>query len=435
MRGPRAKETLDSIRQAVENGEATFEEMATKYSADPYAAANRGRLGWITAGRLPYMFEDTAYDTPAGHVSATVTTPLGEHIIKVNARRPAKGEVLASHILKLTRGKSKAEAEKARKDIDSIYSALISGADFKDTAIRESEDPGTASKGGLLPWFSSGMMVQPFDSIAFSMADNEISRPFASAFGYHIILKHARRSGLPLDSVKPKILETMSRDGRMEAAKRSKLKSLRGLYGNNLTDAEIEDKLATELEASVPDFRNLLREYSDGILLFAISDEKVWQKASTDTAGLEKYFIDNKDRYRWDSPRFKGYIVTSLSDSIKNEADSIIAHAGPAARPEDVAKALHHRLGNGIKIEKVIAPQGKNPIVDHLAFGAPAPRERRKKAYTSFLSQIISAPTCASDTGGEVISDYQDFLESRWIELLREKYPVVIHREILKNIK
>ncbi|MBQ9073678.1 MAG: peptidyl-prolyl cis-trans isomerase, partial [Muribaculaceae bacterium] len=82
------KNALNNIRTEIING-ASFEEMALKHSIDGYAKHNKGRMGFISAGKYPYTFEDAAYDTPVGEISHVIETPFGYHIVKVHGRRPA----------------------------------------------------------------------------------------------------------------------------------------------------------------------------------------------------------------------------------------------------------------------------------------------------------------------------------------------------------
>ena len=97
------RERLDSIRTALLGG-ADFDALARRFSSDPAAKRNGGHMGYIPAGVYPYTFEDAAYTTPAGQISPVIETPFGYHIVKVNGSRPASGQVLVEHILKLTQG-------------------------------------------------------------------------------------------------------------------------------------------------------------------------------------------------------------------------------------------------------------------------------------------------------------------------------------------
>ena len=168
------RELLDSIRTAIIGG-SDFAELAKQFSIDRSASVNGGHLGWVTAGRFPYMFEDAVYNTPVGSISEIVQTPFGIHIVKVSGRRPSSGQVLVEHILKLTQGMSPEEAALQKERIDSIYEVVTgSDVDFADVARRESQDPGTASKGGRLPWFGIGQMVPQFEKMAFELEPGQI---------------------------------------------------------------------------------------------------------------------------------------------------------------------------------------------------------------------------------------------------------------------
>lgn len=222
---------LNRIRREILKGDITFEEAAKKYSVDRPTAQNGGEMGWISAGRYPWPFEQAAYDTPKGGLSKIIDSGFGYHLIRVEDERPSKGEVHASHILKLTRDVPKEELPAQKAAIDSIYEVVAAGADFADVATRESQDPGSARRGGDLGWFGSGMMVAEFDSVAFALADGEISKPFTTAFGYHIIKRHGHRGVEPLEDAKMKIMQWMSRDERADEPRRARYKQLADKYG------------------------------------------------------------------------------------------------------------------------------------------------------------------------------------------------------------
>ena len=126
-------------------------------------------MGYITAGVYPYVFEDAAYTTPVGQISPVIETPFGFHIVKVHNVRPASGQVLVEHILKLTQGLSPEAAEHKRMQTDSLRTLLVAGADFAEMAARESEDPGSKRNGGKLPWFGINQMVPEFEHAAYAL--------------------------------------------------------------------------------------------------------------------------------------------------------------------------------------------------------------------------------------------------------------------------
>lgn len=187
------KTRLDSIRNAIIAG-ADFEQLARRFSIDRSVIRNGGHMGYITATKFPYTFEDAAYTTPVGQISPVIETPFGYHIVKVHNRRPARGQVLVEHILKLTQGLPETEAAAKKAQIDSIATLLANGGDFEAIARQESEDPGSKREGGRLNWFGTGMMVPEFETAAFALENGKISEPVKTAYGYHLI-KKTRQQG------------------------------------------------------------------------------------------------------------------------------------------------------------------------------------------------------------------------------------------------
>ncbi len=436
MTGDNAPRTLDSLRNVILSGASTFEQVACNYSVDPSATRNSGHLGFVPAGATPYLFEDAMYSTAVGEISPVIFSGVGYHIIRVDARRPAKGEVSASHILKLTRGLNEEQQAVARRQIDSIYALVKSGADFEDLARRESQDPGSARQGGSLGWFGSGRMVQPFDSIAFALADGEVSEPFATAFGYHIIKKNGHRGVQPLDSVRRVITSVLERDGRMQMARQHFSDSLRTVYGGNITAEAAIDRYIGELSQTNTDYRNLLNEYRDGILLFDISNTKVWEKAASDEVALENYFEANRSKYSWSKPRYKGYVLYATTDSVLALARQRIDAVDQSMSADSLARILRTEFGKVVKIERVLSARGDSPVVDYVAFGGSKPAAKRAwSAYASFWGKVINAPETVADVRGAVTSDYQSELETQWIDELHKTYRVKINRKVLKKVK
>lgn len=514
MLPPSEKAKADSLRADILAGKISYEDAARTNSIDKPSAVRGGLMGTVTAGRYPWAFEKASYDTPVGGISEVINSGFGNHIIRVESRRPSKGQVHAAHILRTTRGMSDSVAADQKRLIDSIYTAATApGADFADLASRFSQDPGSARRGGDLGFFGSGMMVQEFDSTAFALADGEISRPFRTAFGWHIINRIESKGPGSLEDNREAIDKAIQRDparshapvevfadnavlkykgklnektfaavaamadrsaGVMDSAfiasmAASKLPAF-SIGGKNTTLAQLapyipsvapegtealvafvrnsaSDLMKTkamelareELEATNPDYRNLVNEYRDGILLFDISNREVWDRATTDTTGLENYFRANRDKYRWDSPRFKGIVIFAGNDSLLNVAAKYAADSIPASVPSaDVAALMNSRFGRDIKVERVIAAKGENAITDCLGFGAekPAtPLSKRWPSFTAFRGEILEQPAQAADVRAAVVADYQAELERLWLERLHKEIPVKINKKVLGEAK
>ncbi|MBD5316291.1 MAG: hypothetical protein HDS11_01280 [Bacteroides sp.] len=231
---------LDSIRTAILGG-ADFGEMAVRYSVDRAAVRNHGEMGWINATGLPFPFVEAAYATPVGQISEPFDdAPYGLHIIRVEDEKANPGQVSARHILKLTRGLSPEEAAVKKHQIDSIYTVLKNGADFADVATRESEDPGSARRGGDLGFFGPGQMVPEFEAAAFSLADGEISEPFATAYGYHIVQTTAHQPVAAFEDCVADIDRQISADSRANLPRKASLEKFRAQLGGGLNAVELE---------------------------------------------------------------------------------------------------------------------------------------------------------------------------------------------------
>lgn len=239
------KALMDSLLTCIDAGES-FDSLAVKYSGDMNSARNGGRMGYIMANRFPAAFEDAAYTVAVGDHSGVIASPMGYHIVKVNARRPARGQVLVEHILRLTRGKSPEEAQAQKHYIDSLYTVVTTGGSFEAVAAANSEDPGSASQGGKLPWFGAGQMVPQFEEVAFSLADSAISQPFETAYGYHIIKRLAGKGIESFEQAKPGIQSVIARDERGQLPAKRRLAQLRKEYG-----AKVETKALDKLKKQI----------------------------------------------------------------------------------------------------------------------------------------------------------------------------------------
>lgn len=419
-----------------------FTEVALAYSEDPGVQQNQGKLGWIQVFRYVFPFEEAVYTTPVGGVSEVFRSPFGFHIAKVEEEREYE-EVHASHIMKMTPNGDEARLEKAKVAMDSIYAlAIAEGADFAALAEMHSEDKGSAIRGGDLGWFGRGAMVQPFEDITFGLEEGAISEPFQTRFGVHISKLHGKRGIQPMDSMRSQLLRQVQRDQRMQIANQSFIAKTRAEYGlpAEMTDAEVKAYADAHLEEKYPELRNLVREYHDGILLFDVSLREVWDKANQDTEGLAAYFKANKKNYPWDEPRYKGYIIYAKTEVAAKAAKQIVK----TANPDSVMNILNARVNvdsvQYVKVEHGLWKMGKHAAVDKYGFKVKGDKAKGDEVkgdeewpIVVAVGKVIKAPQTYEDERGKVTTDYQDYLEKQWIAKLREKYDVVVNKEVLER--
>lgn len=504
------KHQADSLYSEITAGNITFEEAASKFSMDRVSKRRGGDMGIVYASRYPYAFEMASYNTEVGEITKPVNSGLGWHLIKVNEKAPARGEVNVQHILLFTNNRTYEEIEVVRQRIDSLYQKAVAGEDFSQLARKYSQDTGSARDGGNLGWFGPGAMVQEFDSVSFALPDGAISQPFTTQFGYHIIHKIGSRFAAPIEELRPKILKAIEKDERGSMAEdavidrvmleynakveKGAIKKISKLISKNATgcdeamieclssmdmtvakykghklaladvmpaieipvgtDAEqateiisagvlaelrnaVKETYRDHLEETNTDYRNLLNEYRDGILLYSISNSTVWDRAVKDTEGLEQYFNENRDRYAWDKPKFKSFIIFANNDSILNEAVTY-ANSLEIGDATTLSAKMSERFNKDVRVERVIAAKGENAITDYLGFGGKKPAadgRSRWTSYAAFQGRVVVGPENAADVRGAVVADYQNELDRRWREELHAKYKVNINKDVFESLK
>ena len=210
-----------------------------------------------------------------------------------------KGLIRPAHILiRLSQKASSAAQDSAKARIDSIYACLKSGADFADLATRLSQDPGSAKRGGLLPWICIGQTLKEFEDVAFALNKGEMSEPFLSPVGYHIVKMTDRKQLEPYDSLRANIITFIEKRNLRDAIAQRKVSEMVKSSDGRLTAAEIMQQRADSLAKVDEAMKYLIQEYHDGLLLFEVSNREVWEKAAADSVGQMKWYKKyRKKRY------------------------------------------------------------------------------------------------------------------------------------------
>jgi peptidyl-prolyl cis-trans isomerase SurA len=203
-----------------------------------------------------------------------------------------------------------------------------------------------------------------------------------------------------------------------------------------VTKAQLMEQKADELSAQDQEMKYLIKEYHDGLLLYEISNNLVWEKAAKDEAGLANYYKKHKKNYMWDEPRYKGmaYHVKEKGD-VKAVRDCVKKLAF-----DKWAEALRSTFNADsvirIRVEKGIFKKGDNALIDSIVF-------KKDTTVTHLTDYPIDAvygkllkkgPEDYTDVRGLVVADYQEALEKEWVADLRRKYPVKVNEEVLKTV-
>ena len=206
-----------------------FADVARRFSDDPSAKDNGGKVGYITAFTLPYELEGVAYATTTGQFSKPYLSKRGYHIFRNDGERKALGRMRIAQILLLFPPDADAATEAVlKKKADSIYARLLKGDDFAKLATQFSEDAVSAQAGGLLPEMGVGQYSADFEKVVYGLPkDGALSTPFKTAHGYHIV---KRISHLPvtadekgLQAIREKVESSEDRMATMQAALTQKI--------------------------------------------------------------------------------------------------------------------------------------------------------------------------------------------------------------------
>ena len=509
-------EILD-IRKKIMKG-ADFKDLARKFSDDPSVKDNDGDLGYFTALYMVYPFETAAYNTVVGGISQPIKTRFGYHILKVNDKRPSRGEVKVAHIMVKSSNKNDSlSASSSKNRIDEIYNSLLlkSGVNFAELAKQYSDDKKSGSNGGVLDWFGTNKMVKSFEDISFSLdLVGDFSQPFQTDFGWHIVKLLDKKSLPPFKDLELSLKKKIERDSRSQKTRDvvvNKLKNVWGFSENTSTldvfyqiinedffdGADISDQIkgnglvmflfnknynsseryvyqrdfadylmayrarmpkktdyrnivdqfyktfqeqklleleSNNLEYRYDDFRLLIDEYHDGILLFNLSEDVIWNKAIQDTVGLQSFYEKNKQNYIL--PRQVKARVYSCKDERINK--KVYNRINWGFSDQDILSSINKTSSLNLSIDVGEFEYGQNTVLDDFVFALDWSKlEKNDVINCNEINKVIvieelleNSVRSLDDIKGLVISDYQSFLETEWLKDLKSKYNVSVNQEL-----
>lgn len=344
--------------------------------------------------------------------------------------------VQLSHIfLRVPQNSDDSFLETQKNRADSICSALESGADFAELARKYSQDRFTADKGGKLDWVGPSQMVPEFREIVYALKPGTFCRPFVSPAGVHIVFMHDRKRFGSFAEMRGDILKELDARGLREDAAEHEINRMVKESGGTLSREDILTTIQSKAEKQKPSLKYLLAEYYDGLLLYEATNRMVWRDASNDEKGLEDYFDRHRHNYRWDSPRFRGYVVKACSKEMLSMTRKILKKC----KADEGLKLLKEKLpADSVKFISVhfgIYKNGDNQIVDKVVFKTvDKVKANRLFPYYQAVGKKIKQPKNVVDVKNAVLSDYQNFKENDWVNSLRRKYSYTVDEKVLSTI-
>ena len=351
------------------------------------------------------------------------------------ARLEGKQLLQPAHILiHLTQDATDEQKAAAKVRIDSVYQALKDGADFAELAKQVSQDPGSAARGGMLPWIGPNQVVKEFEDVAYSLEVNEISEPFLMPFGYDIIKLMGKKDLETYDELHDMIMKYLDNQGIENHLAQQVLDSIAGQ--NEKTVEQILDEKTEEFCAKDNELKYLVQEYHDGLLLYEECNSKIWEPAAKDTLALTNYFKKNKKQYAWDEPHFSG-----MAYYCKNAADVDAVKKLVKKLPQDkwmnAIRETFNKDSIMVRVERRVFKKGDNANIDKLAFKVKDAELKPVKnfPYVGIFGKVLKkGPAEWTDVSNQVVSDYQRLKEDEFVADLRKRYTFEIDEAVLETV-
>ena len=366
-------------------------------------------LGYFSAFKMIYKFENMAYKTPVGEVSLPFRSRFGFHILKVNDKRSSLGEVTVGHIMTY---KNKPNAYER---ITNILDSLNNGISFEYLAKKYSDDKNSSFKGGRLNPFSSGQINSiPFENAAFELGKkNNVSKPIETKYGWHIIKFYSKKNIQKFDEIKYELLNRLKKSSRFSIVSDSFYDFLMNRYGLNYQNNNLDYFI------SILDSSYFKGEWS---IPESIDEEKTLIKILDKNLKFIDFatFLEDNQRKTSITPyqklisdRYKSFIKYNALEVYKNNLES----------ENSDYKYVIKEYREGLLLFNLM--QDKIWTV----------RDSDSTKLKMFFSENKNKYTSFEEDRGKVIGDFQQYQEELWINSLKSKHKLTINKRTVKRLK
>lgn len=399
----KAKAKIDEIYQQLKDGK-DFAELAREFSEDKGSAKKGGELPWFGTGRMVPEFEMAAFKLKnKGDYSEPVKTQYGWHIIKKLDQKPIPSYDEAKADLKARIQKD----SRSQKSRESMIAKLKKEYKFKENPKAKEEiykAIDTTFFNGK--WSAEGRKL---DKVMFTLDKEKVTqKDFAKYLESHQIARNKTE-------VKPLIDQ---------------------LY-NQFVEEKVLAYEEQRLASKYPEYKALLQEYRDGILLFDLMDKMVWSKAVKDTAGLKEFYEKNKQKFMW-GERTEATIFTAANEEVGKKLRAMLTDKKKKYTDEELLTALNKDSQLNLKIESGKFGKGENEFVDQAGTSIGLSNDIKKDGKVVIVDvkrTIAPEPKSLNEAKGLITAEYQNQLEKEWIQQLRAKYPVTVNKQVLETVK
>lgn len=394
---------INEVYERLEAGD-DFGELARKFSDDRSSAARGGELPEFGTGKMVGEFEEVAFalDNP-GDYSEPFTSPYGYHIVKLIEKIPLKSyEEMEKELRNRIGRDSRSDIPKntfiakRKKEYDFKEKTKMLKPFYKD--IDTSYFAGRWTPPSKLA--SSSKTIFTLDGNGYTQGD------FAS------YLTETMRPGRTPSNVNKLVDESYA----------------------NFVNKSVMAYENTRLEEKHPEFKALLNEYRDGILLFDLTDEKVWSRAVSDSAGLADFYADHKEDFMWDERA--AYDIYTVED--KAAADKVLKMLKKGKNQDEIRESLNESSALKVRVESGLKEREAETALQMAEWKAGhwGPLENEGQMMVVHIKEIQEPrPKAFDEARGLITAAYQTYLEKKWIEKLRSEHEVEVNKEVLYRIK
>jgi len=392
-----AKDKIDKVSELLKNGEK-FSDVAERFSEDRSTAVKGGSLPAFGVGKMVPEFESVAFGLKEiGDVSVPFRTEYGWHIITLLERKGIpKFEDIKVELKRKIESDSRGELSK-----QALFAKL-----HKAYKVRNN------------PKVYSAFRMKAANTIA--------TGTFSSSSKNNTKLVTINGQTIRVSSFVNYILLNQTVGSDIDA-----------MY-TAFVNQELLAYEESQLEAKYPEYKALLQEYREGILLFDLTNTKVWTKAVEDTIGLQKFFTANNSNYAWEN-RVDAtvYSCINLATAVSVKRAIYKKHRGNVTDVE-ILTEINTDAPLSLQINTKKFVKGENEYVDAVDWKLGIAGDIKTKDGSYIIVDIHEVLESGlkelNETRGKVISDYQNTLEVEWIASLQEKYNVSVNKEVLYTL-
>jgi len=408
-----AKNRINEIHKRILIGE-DFRELVKQFSEDKTSVKDNGMLPWFGTGGTASVFEDAAFSLENnGDISDPIQSAYGWHIIRREDRRDvAEFEAIKSNLKRKI--EKDARALKGRtsllRTLKEDY-ALTFNYPNRDRASKLVTEEYLSGK-----WKMPKELPNPMDKPVLTISDNKLSKTskvYTQLNYLNFIQKNQKKR----------------KEGEMVSAVLAD--EWKSFVNEMLID--FENGL---LEIKYPEFKALMQEYHDGILLFDLMDQKVWSKAVKDSAGLEDFYKTHKSDYMWPE-RVDASIYECANEQVAKKVEKLTKKRVKKGYTDAyIMQEINEDNALNLNIRSGLFAKSDDAIIDKTPWvpGTYTIQDSGKPTLVQVYDVKQPQPKALNEARGLITSAYQSHLEEMWIQELRSKYPVQVDQKVFESI-